>query len=45
MNRTYKKFFEDNGVTENFPARTTVEVANLPAAGMLVEIEAIAIVK
>jgi len=45
MNRTYKKFFEDNGVPENFPARTTVEVANLPAAGMLVEIEAIARVK
>ena len=45
MNRTYKKFFEDNGVTEDFPARTTVEVANLPAAGMLVEIEAIAMIK
>ncbi len=45
MNRTYKKFFEDNGVTENFPARTTVEVANLPVAGMLVEIEAIVMIK
>ncbi len=45
MNRTYKKFFEDNGVMENFPARTTVEVSNFPAAGMLVEIEAIALIK
>lgn len=45
MNRTYKKFFEENGVTENFPARTTVEVSQFPAAGMLVEIEAIAQVK
>ncbi len=45
MNRTYKKFFEENGVPENFPARTTVEVSNLPAAGMLVEIEAIAMIK
>ena len=45
MNRTYKKFFEDNGVTENFPARTTVEASNFPAAGMLVEIEAIAMIK
>ncbi len=42
MNRTYRKFFEDNGVSEQFPARTTVEVSNLPAGGMLVEIDAIA---
>ena len=42
MNRTYRKFFENNGVNERFPARTTVEVANLPAAGMLIEIDAIA---
>lgn len=42
MNRTYRKFLENNGVNEKFPARTTVEVANLPAAGMLIEIDAIA---
>ncbi len=42
MNRTYRKFLENNGVDERFPARTTVEVANLPAEGMLIEIDAIA---
>lgn len=42
MNRTYKKFFDDNGVTEKFPSRTTVEVSNLPVASMLLEIDAIA---
>ena len=43
MNRTYKKFFEENGVIENFPTRTTVEVSNFVAAGMLIEIDAIAV--
>ena len=43
MNRVYKKFFNDNGVAENFPARTTVEVSNLPVGTMLVEIDAIAV--
>ncbi|TFG19810.1 MAG: RidA family protein [Promethearchaeota archaeon] len=42
MNRTYKKFFNDNGVTEKFPSRTTIEVSNLPVASMLLEIDAIA---
>ena len=42
MNRTYKKFFADNGVTENFPSRTTLEVSGLPVASMLLEIDAIA---
>jgi len=42
MNRAYQKFFEDNGVSEKFPARTTVEVSNLPVATMLIEIDAIA---
>lgn len=42
MNRTYKKFFETNGVTDKFPARTTVEISNLPTAEMLIEIDAIA---
>ena len=45
MNSTYKKFFEDNGVTKGFPARSTVEVSNLPKAAMLIEIDAIAILK
>ncbi len=42
MNRAYKKWFESNGVTENFPARTTVEVSDLPVGIMLLEIDAIA---
>ncbi|TXT58233.1 MAG: hypothetical protein BAJALOKI2v1_410013 [Promethearchaeota archaeon] len=44
MNRAYKKFFKENGVTENFPARTAVEVAELPVPGMLLEIDVIAAV-
>ncbi|TFG14952.1 MAG: RidA family protein [Promethearchaeota archaeon] len=44
MNRTYQKFFDENGATGKYPARTTVQVANLPAAGMLVEIEAIVVI-
>lgn len=43
MNRIYKKFFNENGVSENYPARTTVEVSNLPVASMLIEINAIAV--
>ena len=41
MNRAYKKWFEENGAT-TFPARTTIEAAQLPLTVMLVEIEAIA---
>lgn len=44
MNRVYKKFFEENGVTENFPSRSTVEVSSLPLDVMLVEISAIAFI-
>ena len=43
MNKTYKKFFDDNDMFENYPARTTVEVSNLPIADMLIEINAIAV--
>ncbi len=43
MNRTYKKFFNDNETVESYPARTTVEASNLPVAGMLIEINAIAV--
>ncbi|MFX0020018.1 MAG: RidA family protein, partial [Promethearchaeota archaeon] len=43
MNRTYEKFFNDNGVTEIYPARATVEVSNLPLTSMLIEISAIAV--
>ncbi|MFW9949396.1 MAG: RidA family protein [Candidatus Thorarchaeota archaeon] len=43
MNQNYKEFFELNGVTKKFPARTTVEVSNLPLETMLIEINAIAI--
>ncbi|MFW9947268.1 MAG: RidA family protein [Candidatus Odinarchaeota archaeon] len=42
MNRAYENFFNDNGVTENYPARATVEVSNLPLISMLIEISAIA---
>ena len=41
MNSVYKNFFNDNGVSEFYPARSTVEVSNLPLAGMLIEISAI----
>jgi len=41
MNDAYKEFFEQNGVTEKFPARSTVE-ATCPMPGALVEIDAIA---
>ena len=42
MNRAYKKFFNDNGVEDDYPARTTIEVANLPVAIMKLEIDVIA---
>lgn len=42
MNQTYKDFFVNNGVTEKFPARTTVEISNLPLKGILLEIDVIA---
>ncbi len=43
MNSVYKKFFNDNGVSESYPARATVEVSNLPLASMLIEISAIVV--
>jgi len=43
MNKIYKKFFDDNDISGNYPARTTVEVSNLPLASMLIEINAIAV--
>ena len=42
MNSVYKRFFNDNGVSEAYPARATLEVSNLPLASMLIEISAIA---
>ncbi len=42
MNRAYKNFFKENGVTEKFPARSTVEISRLLAESMLIEIDAIA---
>ena len=42
MNAVYKKFFNDNGVSESYPSRVTVEVSNLPLPSMLIEISAIA---
>ena len=44
MNRTYKKFFNDNGVTEKYPSRSTLEVSNLPVASMLLELDAVALI-
>ncbi len=43
MNASYKKFFNDNGVSESFPSRAAVEVSNLPLPSMLIEISAIAV--
>lgn len=42
MNSAYKSFFVSNGVDEKFPARTTIEVSNLPLESMLIEIDVIA---
>ena len=42
MNQAYKEFFEHNGVSEKFPARTTIE-ATCPLPYGLIEIEAIAV--
>lgn len=42
MNRAYQEFFEQNGVTEKFPTRSTVE-ATCPLPYGLVEIDAIAV--
>ena len=43
MNTIYKKFFNDNGVSESYPSRAAVEVSNLPFPSMLIEISAIAV--
>ncbi|MFX0036154.1 MAG: RidA family protein [Candidatus Hermodarchaeota archaeon] len=43
MNQAYKEFFEKNGVTEKFPARTTIE-ATCPVSYALIEIDAIAVI-
>ena len=43
MNTVYKKFFNDNGVSESYPSRVTVEVSNLPLPSMLIELSAIAV--
>jgi 2-iminobutanoate/2-iminopropanoate deaminase len=45
MNNAYKNFFEQNNVTKAFPTRTTVEVSNLPLPEMLIEINAVAVLK
>ncbi|MFW9881945.1 MAG: RidA family protein [Candidatus Thorarchaeota archaeon] len=42
MNNIYKEFFEQNGVQEKFPARTTIQ-ATCPLPNGLIEIDAIAI--
>jgi 2-iminobutanoate/2-iminopropanoate deaminase len=41
MNKSYEKFFVQNGVEEKFPTRTTVE-ATCPLPTALIEIDAIA---
>ena len=43
MNTVYKKFFNDNGVSESYPSRAAVEVSSLPLSSMLIEISAIAV--
>ncbi|KKN52074.1 hypothetical protein LCGC14_0616270 [marine sediment metagenome] len=42
MNQAYKEFFEQNGVIEKYPARSTVQAVS-PMPGALVEIDAIAV--
>jgi len=42
MNQAYKEFFEQNGISEKFPARTTIE-AVCPLPYGLIEIDAIAV--
>ena len=41
MNEAYKKFFADNGVDENYPARSTIQ-ASPPIEGIDIEIDVIA---
>ncbi len=43
MNLAYREFFKRNGVSEKFPARTTVEATN-PLPYGLIEIEVIAVI-
>ena len=43
MNTVYKKFFNDNGVSESYPSRAALEVSNLPLPSMIIEISAIAV--
>jgi len=43
MNKAYKDFFEQNGVIEKYPARSTVQAVS-PMPGALVEIDAIAMI-
>lgn len=43
MNQAYREFFEQNGISEKFPARSTVE-ATCPLPYGLIEIDAIAVV-
>lgn len=43
MNSVYKGFFDKNGVTGNYPTRTTIEAA-CPLPNGLVEIDAIAVI-
>ncbi|MBY9006318.1 MAG: RidA family protein [Candidatus Lokiarchaeota archaeon] len=42
MNQTYEEFFKNNGINETFPARTTVEISNLPKPNLKIEIDVIA---
>ncbi|MEJ2279932.1 MAG: RidA family protein [Candidatus Lokiarchaeota archaeon] len=45
MNKAYQEFFEENEVTEAFPARTTVGIAQLPLNDLEIEIDVIATFK
>ena len=44
MNEAYGKFFRMNGVIQKPPARTCIEMANLPIQNMLIEMEATAVI-
>ncbi|MHA1748540.1 MAG: RidA family protein [Promethearchaeota archaeon] len=43
MNKVYQEFFNENGVTNTYPTRSTVEVSDLVKKDMLIEIDCIAI--
>ncbi len=42
MNQIYEKFFREKGIIKDFPARTTLEISNLPKSNLKIEVDVIA---